>query len=282
MATPAAPDAIARFPRVPPRLAAAHGDWTRALHLRAFPREREDLDVELEGGPDPRAVTAILARCVARADGQPVGSRFLWALDVGARIECLLRIAALGGADTFALRVRCPADTCGQPLELDLTLEELLALRGEQDAPIVAEVGGRARPLRAPTGEDQLAWLGSTYDDLDHAARELAASLLEERTAAPLGEADVEAIERSLAAHDPLVEFSVRAVCPHCGDEAEYEVDLARLALDLLRAARDALIGEIHVLASRYHWTEAEILEIPPSRRAHYLVLGERAARSGA
>jgi hypothetical protein len=281
MSSTTLPNAVARFPRVPPQLAAAHGDWTRALHLKVFPREREDLDVELDGGPDPRAVTAILARCVGRADGQPLDARFLWAMEVGARIECLLRIAALGGAASFPLRVRCISAACGEPLELDLTLEELLAIRGEQDAPIVAEVGGSTRPLRAPTGEDQLAWLGKSYDDLDHATRDLAASLLEERAHAPLSDADVEAIERSLSAHDPLVEFSVRAACPHCGTEAEHEVDLTRLAFGALREARDALIGEIHALASRYHWTEAEILAIPPWRRARYLALGERGARGG-
>jgi hypothetical protein len=282
MSPPTRPNAVARFPRVPPHLAAAHGEWTGALRLRPFPRDREDLDVELDAESDPHAVSAILTRCVARADDQSLDARFLWAMEVGARIECLLRIAALGGAGAFSVRVRCLSATCGEPLELDLTLEELLALRGDQHAPLVADVGGVTRRLRAPTGEDQLAWLANSYDDLDHAARDLAGSLLEERALAPLTDADVEAIERSLSAHDPFVEFFVRVACPHCSTETEHEVDLASLALGKLREARDALIGEIDVLASRYHWTEAEILEIPRRRRARYLALGESGAWSRA
>jgi hypothetical protein len=281
MSSTALPDAVARFPRVPPRLAAAHGDWTRALHLRAFPRGRDDLDIELDESAGPHVVTAILARCVRRADGEPVDPRFLWALEVGARIECLLRIAALGGARLFPLRLRCGNAACGQPLELELTIEELLALRGEHDAPFAAAVGGASRRLRSPTGEDQLALHGRTYADIDDAARAFAASLLEDGEPQALRDADVEEIERSLAEHDPLVGFSVLAACPHCGADEEHEVDLAGLALGALRDARDALLSDIHVLASRYHWSEPQILEIPAGRRARYLALVDREARRG-
>ncbi len=281
MATTAAPDAVARFPRLPPRLAAAHGDWTRALRLRAFPRGRDDLDIDLDESADPHVVTAILARCVRRADGEPVDPRFLWALEVGARIECLLRIAALGGTGVFPLRVRCGNIACAQPLELDLSIEELLELRGENDAPVVVTVGGTSRQLRSPTGEDQLALRGRAYEDIDDAARAFAASLLDLGEPHALRDADIEAIERSLADRDPLAGFSVLAVCPHCGAEEEHEVDLAGVALGALREAREALIGEIHVLASRYHWTEPQILEIPAARRARYLALVDREARSG-
>ena len=281
MATTAGPNARAQFPRVSPRLTAEHGNWTGALHLRAFPQTREDLDIDLDNAGVPHILTAILARCALRADDEPVDPRFLWGLEVGARIECLLRIAALSGPGNFALRVRCPNGGCSQSLELDLTLDELLSLRHEGDAPIIAKVGGAVRTLRAPTGEDQLALAAVEFDDLEDAARGLAASLLEAREHPLLADADVEAIERSLAEHDPLVEFSVRAACLHCGAEAEYEVDLTDLALGALREARDALISDVHALASRYHWTESEILSIPPRRRALYLALNGRARSAG-
>ncbi|SRR6266487_2450427 len=281
MATTAVPDAPAQFPRLPPRLAAEHGDWTGALRLRAFPQTREDLDIDLDDAGTPRIVTAILARCALRADGEPVDPRFLWGLEVGARIECILRVAALSGPGSFALRVRCPNGGCGQALEFDLTLDELLSLRHEGDGPIVAKVGGAVRTLRAPTGEDQLALAADEFDDLEDAVRGLAVSLLEEPEHLPLSDADVEAIELSLTEYDPLVELSVRTACPHCGAEGEYEVDLTDLALGALREARDTLISDVHTLASRYHWTESEILSIPPRRRARYLALNERARSAG-
>ncbi|MEQ1895103.1 MAG: hypothetical protein ABL998_21395, partial [Planctomycetota bacterium] len=47
-------------------------------------------------------------------------------------------------------------------------------------------------------------------------------------------------------------------------------------------AARRALQEELHVLASTYHWSEAEILALPSDRRRRYVarILADRGVRS--
>jgi hypothetical protein len=268
------------FPPVPARLARSHGERTHSVHLRAIPWSAEDLDLPLDRA-DPDAVTTILARCVVRDNGSPVDGQSLWALDVGTRTEWLLRIAALGGSAALELSARCSAPACSQPLEIDLTLDELLALCREREDPIVADIGGVLRTLRAPTGDDQRTWKGRTFEDVGDAGRTIAASLVDDVSTPCLLDADVAVIERALAEHDPLVDFTVVAVCPYCGAETEYEVDLAEHAIGHLRNARDRLLAEVHLLAACYHWSEAEIVAMPAWRRSRYLTLTERAPRGG-
>ncbi|HEY2853231.1 MAG TPA: hypothetical protein VGJ18_10320 [Gemmatimonadaceae bacterium] len=251
-----------------------------ALHLRAIPWSIEDLDLPLDNA-SPSTVTTLLARGVARGDGTPVDASLLWALDVQTRTECLLRIAALEGSSTFELRLRCHAPACGKPLEIELTLDELLTQRGDWDAPIVAEFGGVRRSLRAPTGEDQRSWSGRAFDDVREAGLAIATSLLDDSSTTSLSDADVTVIERLLAEHDPLVDFTVLAACPYCGAEEEYEVDLLEHAIKRLRDARDRLLAEIQMLAASFHWSESEIVAIPAWRRSRYLALNERATRGG-
>ena len=251
-----------------------------ALHLRAIPWSIEDLDLPLDNA-SPNSITTLLARGIVRDDGTPVDTSLLWALDVQTRTECLLRIAALEGSSTFELRLRCQAPACGQPLEIELTLDELLADRGDRDVALVAEIGGVRRSLRAPTGEDQRSWSGRAFDDTREAELAIAASLLDDSSTTSLSDADVVVIERLLAERDPLVDFTVAAVCPYCGAEAEYEVDLVEHAIKRLRDARDRLLAEIQMLAACFHWSEAEILAIPAWRRSRYMALNER-ARGGA
>ena len=75
------------------------------------------------------------------------------------------------------------------------------------------------------------------------------------------------------AASDPLVDFHLTLVCPGCGQRHDYRVDLEMTALEVLRRAQLRLVDTVHVLASSYHWTEREIIALPPSRRNTYLGL---------
>ena len=54
------------------------------------------------------------------------------------------------------------------------------------------------------------------------------------------------------------------------------ELDLEATCLALLAAEQPRLIDDIHALARAYHWTEAEVLAVPPRRRRQYLDRIER------
>ena len=57
--------------------------------------------------------------------------------------------------------------------------------------------------------------------------------------------------------------------CPECG--AEHVVAVDPFGLNALRGGH--LYREVHALASRYHWSEADILALPRARRRLYLSL---------
>jgi hypothetical protein len=63
-----------------------------------------------------------------------------------------------------------------------------------------------------------------------------------------------------------------------CDVPTEVRIDLEDIALTRLQQQQRALLREIHVLASHYGWTEAQILAVAPARRARYLSLIDEGA----
>jgi len=71
----------------------------------------------------------------------------------------------------------------------------------------------------------------------------------------------------------PEVAQAALAACPACGASNEIAVD----PYLVLAASPEELFVEVHLLASAYHWSEAEILALPRARRQLYLRLIDRA-----
>jgi hypothetical protein len=262
----------APFPPIPAALAQAFD--LRDLRLRRFGTTADDFAVDFDASP-PHVVTAILAQCTERSQG-PLPEHFLWALGVGARIACLLQLVALEGGDTLAASSRCANAACNESMEIDLSIAELLALQQDRaEGPIEVEVDGARLLLRRPTGLDQLELRKLFFADQRAARRGVMRALVVEGTFEPT-EDQLGVIESALDDGDPLVDFSLTVECPGCRQSSRQTVDLARLALRRLRRAQNGLIETVHLLASRYHWSETQILSIPPWRRAHYLALIDR------
>jgi hypothetical protein len=78
------------------------------------------------------------------------------------------------------------------------------------------------------------------------------------------------AAERALEVIAPTLRTDVEGPCPECRDAAALDVDTRELCLHDLRFAAGAVLEETHLLASEYHWSEREILELPSARRATY------------
>src|ERR1044071_8157390 len=91
--------------------------------LRPFGRA-QDLELEFADEDRPTLVTTLLARCAASSDAE-----FWWAQTVGARTAALLRVLALTEAKNSELSIRlvCGEPQCGQPLEVALPIDTLLA-----------------------------------------------------------------------------------------------------------------------------------------------------------
>src|SRR6185369_13876696 len=214
--------------------------------------------------------------CTRDARGNPVGREFFWELTVGTRIECLLRLVLRDSQSEIPLALRCPA--CGGELEIELTASEISELQQQaaagEETIVVNE--GRVR-LRRPTGNDQLTWLGQTFESEADALRQMLSTLIVE--GAEQSFLKTESFEEAggvMDEHDPLVNFSVQVQCPECGREHVCEIDLEELSLNRLRQAQFHLLATVHRLARHYHWSEEEIFKVPYWRRDHYLNLMQR------
>jgi hypothetical protein len=61
--------------------------------------------------------------------------------------------------------------------------------------------------------------------------------------------------------------------CPACELSATLPLDIGALLWAEIQERAAGLVRDVHVLASSYGWTEADVLALSPDRRASYLVL---------
>jgi len=241
------------------------------LTLRRFGIYESDLNIDFITPPRPFVVTEILHCCTRNTQGGAVDRSFFWDLTVGARTECLLRLAATGEQAEIPLALHCANRACGRELEIELTVNEISELQQQavnDETILVGEL-----KLRRPTGSDQLAWLGRSFEVESEALQQMLSTLVIEGTP---GRESLDEIGRAMDEHDPLVNFTVQVQCPDCEQESACEIDLEDVSLNRLRQAQLRLLAAVHRLAAHYHWSEEEIFKVPYWRRDHYLNLMQR------
>jgi hypothetical protein len=250
-------------------------EWRRDARLRALTgAEEEFLADDGAALPPVERTTALLARCVERLGGAEPSEESIEALTLGDREALLLQLRRLTFGDRLAALVSCPAPGCGERLDLELSVADLLvepyANDGEWSEASVPD-GGAARVvrLRAVTGADQ-ATAARLAPDMEAAARALV-----ERCVGGEGVDAVlaRALPGLMAARDPQAEVVLSLSCPAC--EAPFRVlfDTAEFLQGELAGGRTELYEDVHRLALHYHWSEREILELPTGKRRRYLEL---------
>lgn len=249
------------------------------LVVRPFGLELCDLEVDFSRLQRPQLVTQILVCCGRDQVGNSVDCETLWELAVGQRVEALVRTAMGPERQALGFTLNCANPDCAQSMDLELALEELADLHRQAKVagtPHV-QVGETGVILRRPTGRDQLTWQqsGAAGQPLD--LEGIVRSLVVEPEEIWVGESIppdcLQAIEAALDAVDPLVNFIVQVACPHCNLAHDYPVNLQEIALRVLKQVQLQLLAEIHDLASHFHWTESEIMELPEWRRKKYLMI---------
>ena len=256
--------------------------------VRAFGTRKADLDFDFATNDRPGLVTDVLSACLLGRDGSPLATDRVWAMPVSQRIECLLRLAAAGHTFVWSVTLRCPRDDCRQLIEIELPIDDVLALQRRAEQRDLAEWqdGALSLRLRRPTGGDQRQWRAASFADATEARDAIFHTLVADAPGPEGGAADgdaprtpaanlIEMIDARLEEFDPLVAFSVQVGCPHCGLQTDFPVDLEALALSELEKVQTQLLQDLHRLATHYHWSESEILDLTPQRRARYLQLIE-------
>jgi hypothetical protein len=230
----------------------------------------------------PARVTAALAATLEHVGGEAAVPAAVADLSVGDRQFLMGRLAVGLGLGESWLTARC--GRCGERFDFSVNHSDLPVKEAGEGYPFATvETSLGLCRFRVPTGADQeiLAGLDDKeafrclvdrclvalpgHEENGHSNRNAV------RAFAP---GDVARIEAALEAVSPEVAVSVQAACPACSAPHGIDVDPYRV---LFHQIEDGLLHEIHILASIYHWSEAEILAIPLDRRRHYLDLIDRA-----
>jgi hypothetical protein len=227
--------------------------------------------------PFARRVTAMLARCTGLPE-QEVAS-----LTVGEREALLLHLRHATFGERMQCVLECPHPTCRARMDLELMVPDLL-LPPAGDAQCIHEtsVDGYHVRFRLPGGADQEAVAALAQTDDSEAVKVLLGRCIVgiEQDGEKLEEipsAVSDSVSDAMALLDPQAELVLEPLCPACGNRFRAILDTASFFFTELAARARALLGEVHVLASFYHWNEEAILSIPECRRKVYLDLVEAA-----
>lgn len=238
----------------------------------------------LEAENHPERVTAVLYAALAKLGGEPPSIERIWELSVGDRQFLMRQLAAYLDDQITWLSATC--GSCGEAFDLSFRHAELPVKKAGSSYPetVVATSQGHLR-VRVPTGADQAAI--ATIQDETQALHALLQRLLsvakgkKSLEIAALSDADISAVEAAAETIAPEVASNLLAKCPHCAMDNQVPID----PYTSLESPLGNLFGEIHTLASNYHWSEEAILQLPRSRRQTYLSLidhsrGMRPAKS--
>lgn len=267
------------------------GERHRDATLRALTgRDEEFL---LESGPDLLPVhrtTLLLTRCLTRLGPlTPVNRDAVRSLTVGDREALLLHLRRLTLGDVVQAVVSCPEPDCGERLDLELRVSDLLLPAYDRETAVnevsIQENGTTYRVrFRLPTGADQEATASLAADD-----GEAAATLMLHRCVEAVvveGEEDraIEDWPPALRRHlpgimadlDPQADLVLNLHCPVCEQAFSVTFDTGAYLFQEILARSRHLYREVHLLAYYYHWSETEILGMTGVRRQRYLdLLGE-------
>jgi len=199
-------------------------------------------------------------------------------LTVGQRNATLLRVHARTFGERLDGFVRCPA--CDEALEVSLGVPEVRAILAAE--PSLGEHAlvhdGYALRFRLVTCADLDDAAGA--EDVDEARRVLVERcVLEARRedepvrAEDLPEDVVVTLADRLARLDPQADISLAVSCPECEHEWRAALDAASFLWSRVSLAARRLLEEVHVLATSYGWTEADVLTLSRRRRRVYLEL---------
>jgi hypothetical protein len=183
---------------------------------------------------------------------------------LGQRNRRMLQLHA--GLFDRAIEARVACTKCETQNEFAVPREEILAApMADADAIVEMPVSGGNVRFRQPRLADIA--IASTAGDPKAALIRLCS--LSEAGELALCEADALAVHYE--ALDPLANISIDTPCAQCGSAISATVELADfVASDIIRLV-DGLFRDIDSIASAYGWSEADILALPPDRRARYI-----------
>ncbi len=220
--------------------------------------------------PLDRALTLLAAACPERSREE------LASLSIGARDTLLLEIReqAFGSQlDGFA---SCPQ--CNEQLEFSMDITDLGGpfVSPSAESFMEWEMDGYQVAFRLPNSIDLAAV--AHKEDSSQARWGMLARCLTSVYQGPskiavdeLPEAVLTAIEDKMVESDPLADIDLDLQCPGCAYGWSIGMDIESFLWTEIQAQAKRLMGEVHVLARAYGWSEKDILSMSAPRRQRYL-----------
>ena len=196
-------------------------------------------------------------------------------LPVGSRDERLLTLRSWTFGPQLNGAISCPR--CAETLELQVAVEALRAGPVvESSEPLEIRRDDWRVSFRLPTAADLVALLGPPPGGAAELVHRCVLDVA--RAGAPVEAGDlpdevIAAIAGAMEAADPQAGLTLSLTCVACGENWISPFDIVSFFwVEIERWARRTL-SDVHALASRYGWSEAEILAMSPGRRGVYLSL---------
>ncbi len=271
----------------------AEGAVFRDAWVRPLSGEIELSAAEMDGSALPaRRVTELLASRVVRLGelfepGTTVAAR----LTAGDREALLLHLRRLAYGEQLQCVLTCPWSNCGERMDLDLSINQLLVppyenVRPDNEIELNVAQGCCRVQFRLPTGADQEAAAAITRKDPMAAARLIVdrcvlSVSVDGALVQALPEEAIDGLARAMSDLDPQAELRLNPVCPSCGRGFSTILDMAAYFFEEMAARGRAIVREVDLLAARYHWSESAILGLTSSRRRSYCALQYERAPAG-
>jgi hypothetical protein len=181
----------------------------------------------------------------------------------------LLRRSLFG--DFVTTSVVCKQPECGAKIDVSFRIRDYLG-QFQLDMPTgvekaqepgwfsLTEMGIK---FRLPTGNDRHAVAHSSQPALELKRLCVLAEGIPEEWQ--------ERVEESLEAMAPVISGILSGECPECGLAGEFYFDVQSYVLQELIDQAKFVFEDVHLIASRYQWSEDAILNLPRQRRYRYV-----------
>lgn len=202
---------------------------------------------------------------------QPAASISSWSL--GQRDAAFISLQEVLFGERLTAVASCPS--CGSRLELDFSTPRIRApFSSGQAHNTKLIVGGAAYALEIlPLTTNHLRQV-SANPSRQALLQSCLGSVL--RDGAPVEPKDlpeevINQVGAKLADLDPQTDVQLALTCPDCAHAWEAPFDIIAFVWSEIEAWAQRTIQEVHLLASRYGWSERDILSMSAWRRQRYL-----------
>ncbi len=223
-------------------------------------------------------VTNLLSGVIQSIGDEPVDKLRVSNLCVADRQYLMLQLGRLLDGEQIWLKLACKK--CSELFDVDLRRCDLpIKPAGSEYPEVTLRLNGQVIVARVPTGVDQ-ARIGDVNES-ETLTELLKSCILTVDGKAPdyrfvegLSEAEIDIIDDALDEASPAVCNELLVKCPECKEEQKAVLDhYQQVGLN-----ENYFYDEIHTLASHYHWSEADILDLPQEKRHRYLGLIRRSS----